>query len=221
MADNENVKILKQRYSKGEISKRKYLEMLNDLKEDEEVPAPAKHTNITQSIKNPAKSNIPLYLGILIVVIIIIAFVGFGNQNSTPKSIVPSCSYSNTCLEAPTCPSGTYLNTNGSTPICAYKTTTTTVGQQQCNGSTCTFNVTILPSCDVAYPNCSYYDTSTCKCLGSCYNGWTKDNATGFCEPPPQCSSNYYYDSSLGKCVLDSACPANYNFNPQSQYCVS
>jgi len=225
MSNQEDpLKIIKYRYAKGEISKKKYLEIMDDLKgrQDNSIEHILAERDAKLKLgKTNKKNKILLYLIVIAgVVAVIIYLYGFFVQFSTPQYIVPKCSYSNTCILTPTCPNGTYLNTTTLPVRCNYKTTTTTtISQQNCNGRTCNFTVIVSLPCNDS--NCPYINNTNCQCeVKYCYNRYIYDNQTKFCEPPPQCPSNYYYNESLGKCILYSACPSSYNFNPQSQYCV-
>jgi len=230
--EEDPLKIIKYRYAKGEISKKKYLEMTNGLKgrrdnirkeEQDRIEHILAERDAKLKLDKVNKRNkILLYLIVIAAVFgVIIYLYDFFAQFSTPQYIVPKCVYSNACILTPTCPNGTYLNTTTLPFRCNYKASSIIQqipSQQNCSGDTCKF-AAIAESCDFD-SNCPYVNNTNCQCeVKYCYNKYIYDNRTKFCEPPPQCPSNYYYDENLGKCILYSACPSNYNFNPQNQLC--
>jgi len=238
--EEDPLKIIKYRYAKGEISKKEYLEMMNDLKERQDNVGKEEQDRIEHILaerdaklkldKINKRNKILLYLIVIAVVVgVIIRLYYFFVQFSTPQYIVPKCSYSNTCILTPTCPNDTYLNTTTLPLRCNYKTSSIVIqqivkvpSQQNCSGDTCKF-AAIVEYCNFD-SNCTYVNTTNCQCESKdCLNRYIYDNLTKFCEPPPQCPSNYYYNESVGKCILWFACPpsnyGSYHFNPQSQLC--
>jgi len=235
--EEDPLKIIKYRYAKGEISKKEYLEMMNDLKERQDNVGKEEQDRIERILterdaklkldKANKRNKILLYLTVILGVVAVIIYLnGFFVQFSTPQYIVPKCAYSNTCVLTPTCPNGTYLNTTTLPLRCNYNTSIIQQipSQQNCSGDTCKF-AAIVGSCDFD-SNCTYVNNTNCQCEDkNCYNGYIYDNLTKFCEPPPQCPFryDYYYNESLGKCILWSACPpsnyGSYHFDPQNQLC--
>jgi hypothetical protein len=74
MQDEESLKILKQRYAKGEITKKQYLEMKEDLREDTSTPQPQYRQPKQKS------SHLGAIIGFFFIIFLIIgAFVLLGS----------------------------------------------------------------------------------------------------------------------------------------------
>jgi hypothetical protein len=210
MADDEYIKILKQRYAKGEITRKQFDQMKIDLekKDDESIISKKKTNDKINTIPN-SHLTIKLLIAILVVVGIIIFISQTVFTSPKPPALTPTCAYGNQCEVQPTCPSQFYFNT--SLKQCYYRYLDYNVSStaQKCNGSACNLSIQIMPSCPTGYA--AWINTENCESPSTaCATNSEYNNQTHMCVPYPICPSDYLFNKALGMCEIYGGCPSGY-----------
>ena len=126
MSDEDHIKILKQRYAKGEISKKEYLEMKEELDESENESENSDNT-VKNEIKTERKSSavgdffgglVKLVVVLVVLAVILVLGILYFLSNGTLGSLFSGAVTHSTAITNPVVSVSGYAKTNlGTSPI--------------------------------------------------------------------------------------------------------
>ena len=211
MADEDGLKILKQRYAKGEIKRKEYLEMKKDLEEEVEEKDDEDREEIKKIVKERREGRINkeqkghgLWKGLLLTFLIMAIVFGYWYWSTYLNYYTPSCYYTNSCTAAFTCPTGFELNLTG-------------------NGCMVNFGFVAGLFTGSSHLNLTQADVTL---LENCYNNYTAGQSlSSGCTPKPSCPTDYSLCaagcSTTSYCVINNMCGTSggtWNINPPKCY---